>query len=437
MSNDNEIQRNVFLGLGIALGAGLTLIAHSLWTITGGPAKERVVEFFDGPQGDFKVSDPPKTDASPDDEARLERWRTATNNMAAGGTLRVLISDQHIDTWAKLELYAGKANEKQQHYLKMPRRAVDFIEFLKTLRALAELEDASKKPLYQSVELYINGDLTDVPLHAAHTGRDEPDEMVFDEALAGVLVKGETWQGVLPKALDDMLRELRSIVRDEDPRLRIFYFTGNHDIGIGGLRYFRPGVLRNMPTSTSLEAEILDLPAHVMWNPGGIIKPGSGKPDEKWVYIEHGHMHDPILWLYMRYAVFDLLRGGFRHQERRLLGRLQRGGKAGQNAHDGPTLNAEEENPPGQNRFKDFSVALVKLRYRHAARRTAQWLNKLYPCRPFTIVFGHTHIEDKAAFEVNGTEYTYINAGSWAGNQPHQTFWIIEPSGNVAGPFQW
>ncbi len=426
MEVKNEVRHSLYMGLGVTIGAGLTLLAHSIWTVTAGPAQERFLEILNKEEEDkLPLPEPLVRDAASDDDERVKRWFGDRPLVVQNGILRVLISDQHIDTWTELKKYNGATTQEQQHYTDLSRRAVDFIEFLKTLRALSDAKDKKDdlgRHLYQSVELYINGDLTDIPLHAAHTGRDEPDEMVFDDKLGGVPINGKPWQGVLPTTLDTILSELHNVVKDDDPRLRIFYFTGNHDIGIGGLRYFRPDAVRKS----------LSLPSHVMWNPGGIIQAG-----KRWVYLEHGHAHDPVLWLYMRYAIFDLLRGGFRHQERRLLGRMQRGGKVGQNSRDGAKHDEKEEFKPKDSPFKDFAVGLVKLRYRHAARRTAKWLNKTYPKQPFTIVFGHTHIEDKKTFQVNCTEYTYINAGSWAGNQSHQTFWVIEPNGDVSEPLQW
>jgi UDP-2,3-diacylglucosamine pyrophosphatase LpxH len=306
------------------------------------------------------------------------------------------------------------------------------MELLKTLRALSEHEDTPGKPRYENVDLYINGDLTDIPLHKAHAGADEPDDMIFDDKYGGSPVGGQAWEGVFPTSLDVILGTLRAIVRDQDPRLRIFYMTGNHDIGISGLRYFRADAHRQPPKPPDPKVNVLDLPAHAVWNPGGIIQTRG-----KWVYFEHGHLHDPVLWLYLRYATLDLLRGGSRRQERQLLGRVQRNGQVGQNALDGSEQDGKSAYEPNDSWLKDYITLQIARRYRHAARRTARWLHYLYGDMEFTIVFGHTHIEDRMTFQYKGTDYTYINAGSWAGNQGHQTFWIVAPDGEVEGPLQW
>lgn len=459
------VMYHLFTGLGVALGIGLTVGAHTLWTILGASARELIASHFQLP-AEPNLGEPASVVYSDDDAHRLALWNRIAPPIEQGETIRVLLSDLHIDTWRGGDVYRGTypfsrmalnpclvprrlslflqkfqpirillegyaCTEPPSQNKEWQKRAVDFLELLRTLRLLST---------NHRVELYINGDLTDIPLHAAHEGRNEPDELIFDERLQGTHVDGRTWNGVLPGSLDPILSALRNVVNDDNPRLRIFYLTGNHDVGITGLRYFRPDATGRPTKRTEKPFALLDLPAHVIWNPAVIIR---GKEQD--VYVEHGHLHDPILWLYMRYAVFDLLRGGFRHQERRLLGRMQRG-KTGQNAKDpafvrSHTTGSQPVQPPPPTGpapwTKRFSFLLVKLRYRQAARETARHLRKHYGARPFTIVFGHTHIEDEMTFCLKGTPYRYINAGSWAGNQEHQTLWIVRGSGRVEGPLQW
>ncbi|HEY0076414.1 MAG TPA: metallophosphoesterase [Abditibacteriaceae bacterium] len=378
------------LGLGITFGAGVALVAHTLWIILAGPTAEFLSE---------KVKQDGKQETPSDDKTN-----TASGSLpeletpevgGVPGIYRVLISDLHIDTWEK-----------------EPQRARAFIDFL----------DALKRRKGE-VEIYINGDLLDLPLHAAHEkGREEP--LILK-------VKSAQWEGVFPTQptyLDQLLMKLREIM--DKPDLKIYYLTGNHDVGISGLRYFRPKASR-----VKGGAQLLDLPAHGIWNPAFIIETG-----EKWVYIEHGHIHDPLLWIYMRYAIFDLLRGGTRRQERRLARSLQRKKEPGQDCTAGSikstTPDHEEEG------FRKFANDLVRHRFRCAARRTLRRLRK--SGKPVhTVIFGHTHMEERCTMKVarflnfGNYEGEYINAGSWAGNQKKQTYWLIEPDGNVRGPFEW
>ena len=63
--------------------------------------------------------------------------------------------------------------------------------------------------------------------------------------------------------------------------------------------------------------------AHVLpgvqagWSPQ-ILLMGSPSQESyagRFIYVEHGQEYDPFLWLYLRYAVLDLLRGGHLHRE--------------------------------------------------------------------------------------------------------------------------
>lgn len=402
----DQIAGNLGLGLGIMFGVSVALMAHVLWTLSAGPMEEWLTERRKGEKpSDASI---PRPDGLADLPSQL------------GDVYRVLISDLHIDTWQHLE-----------------QRRSDLKSFLKALRLVAEPEQQDGKPSVQGhrVELYVNGDLLDVPLHPAHSeGQSEPLELHFNASL------DQDWEGVFPHQggnswVDELLMALRHVVRDDDPNVRIFYLTGNHDIGISGLRYFRPKARREVSVGGD---QVLDLPAHAIWNPTFIIETGIDKKP-RWVCIEHGHLHDPLLWLYMRYAVFDLLRGGTSRREHRLMRRIQRE-KIGQDRSAGETMNARPDHPEVAD---GLGNKIVRLRFRHAARRTLRRLHRQgKPVR--TLIFGHTHMPERHAMKIGSfwdprkdVQCEYINAGSWAGNKKDQLYWVITPEGNVTGPHQW
>ncbi len=136
----------------------------------------------------------------------------------------VVISDLHIDSW----LLDGRESEKQQ----------PFLDFLKAIEP-------------DTRELYINGDLLDMP----------PYEYTPDDLMDRF--------GAVLGALYDFSRT-RSI----------FWLAGNHDIGIAGARLLLPRV--------------------AIWYPSVCYEP-KGKPGLR-VIIEHGHLYDPALALYAKDA---------------------------------------------------------------------------------------------------------------------------------------
>ena len=379
-----DLEEYLGLGLGLAFGAGIALITQGLWDTLASPAREWLTERL--------LHQKPT-------RQRVTHHTTLPDVPQGDAVYRVLLSDLHIDTWGEL-----------------PGRAAAFKSFL---AALGQVRGPKR------VELYINGDLMDIPLHAAREeGRAEPLVLRINDALSA------PWQGVLTRQrgqviIDELLSALRDVMRDEDPTLHLFYVTGNHDIGISGARYFRPDARRSAAPGGPAQRPILDLPAHAVWNPAVVIETG-----ERWVYIEHGHLHDPLLWLYMRYVLFDLLRGGSLRQERSLTQRLQRT-QVGQDHRAGAQNNGQLDRPGLAARLAN---AVVKLRFRQAARHTFHQLRaSTWGRQVRTVIFGHTHLPER--FRMGDREY--INVGSWAGNKDDQLFWTITPDGTVNGPYQW
>lgn len=407
-----ELETQLGVGLGIAVGAGITLIGHTLWTILAGPAQEwltgRVLRRWG--ERDETPRVPRALDALP----RIE------------GRYRVLLSDLHIDTW--VQPTAATATHP---------RAAAFGRLLGALRARAT--DPAEP---QGVDVYINGDLLDIPLHPAHEGAREPSVLHLDDDFT------QPWEGVLRRvrpngpaeerlATDTLLGALRNVVHDGPQAVRLFYLTGNHDIGISGLRYFRPNARRQPLDPQGPPEEVLDLPAHAIWNPAMVLQTG-----ERWVYIEHGHLHDPLLWLYLRYALVDLLRGRARRGEHRLVRQVQRQ-RVGQDSSAGTRLNLRRDHT---HLSRGLANTIVRLRFRQAARRTFRRLYRTEQGRKIkTVVFGHTHLPERYELKVWWFERgrlkwdtcTYINAGSWAGNTEDQLVWFIHPDGRVDGPVQW
>ncbi len=411
----DDAQKYMGWGLGGVVGAGVTFALYTFgWVFLGGPLQEWFEEKALDPHRDRDEAIAKTNQNSDGAVAAMDKKYVAPG-------YRILVSDLHIDTWA------------EQH----PEREAAFIDFLRCVRQTPQV-----------TEIYLNGDLLDLPLHPIHQGKEEPVTLEIEEDLKIALCRNaahkkavpepeeEKWQGVLPKQLDAIFAALRDATgHDREPPLHAYYFTGNHDIGISGLRYFRP--------------DLLGLPAQAIWNPSAfILGPRVKSKDNKRqaVYIEHGHLHDPLLWLYLRYSVFDLLRGGTQSRERNLLKGFQRGGKSGMAAPlaseaDQAMLLSEGAPATALNlaailhKVRRFGEDIVRYRYRHAARRARRRLSTRRPDLDITtVIFGHTHLRDEHAFP---TGWKYINAESWDGKTDDQTYWIIKPDGAVTGPHQW
>jgi hypothetical protein len=371
--------------LGLLCGFAVAIIAGTLWVFFAGPLQELVRErFFDPPQP-IEVPQAPAT-----------------------GLQGVLVSDIHIDTWGLLE--ADAPTERQQRFL-------------------ALLAAVKADPRVNS--FYLNGDLMDIPLHP---NANAPEDVMLD--LNGALAEE---QGVLREHYDSVLEPLLGLTLPETakeaitPVRRSIFQTGNHDIGVSGLRYVRPQMPSFLPQ------------VQTVWNPALLLQTDADNvPYPHWVYIEHGHHWDPLLWLYMRYALLDILRFGHRKQESQLFSGMQRGGKKGMGAQ----TRQDDSLPPAPargvsaNHFAgdetDWLSSLVRMRYRQAARRTFREFRsqagQAGPAQIRTVLVGHTHHPDRYVFPGG---FIYINSGDWSGFTQHCAYCVLDPDGTVRGPFQW
>lgn len=376
---------------GLLCGFALAVVCGTLWVFIAGPVQEVIQErFFDPPQPDTPLS------ASP-----------------GGRPQGVLVSDLHVDTWG---LQASELPTE---------RETRFLSLLAAVKASPTVDS-----------FYLNGDLMDIPLRPSADG---PERLMLnlDEAL-------NTEQGVLLERYDAVLKPLLSLTAPAPaghpspvpalPVRRFIVQTGNHDIGISGLRYVRPRMPPFLPA------------VQTVWNPSLLLQTAAdGSEYAHWVYIEHGHHWDPLLWLYLRYALLDILRFGHNRAEAQVLSSLQRGGKQGMGSQ---TLKGDDlppAPPPGTlgNHFLGDQPGLlsdlVRLRYRHAARKAF----REFQCRRDegpeyrrirTLLVGHTHHPDRYVFPGG---LVYINSGDWSGATHHCTYCVFEADGTVRGPFQW
>lgn len=380
---------SVFFSLGFFWGFALAVVAGTVWVSVAGPLQELVLErFFDPPQPD------PRLDAPPE------------------GPQGVLVSDIHIDTWGPAGNDAAVVRQER------------FLGLLAAVKADPRVDS-----------FYLNGDLMDIPMHP-DANAPEPEMLRLTGSLASE-------QGILLGRYYSVLDALLNLTRPEPalgmpaeaiPLRRAIFQTGNHDVGVSGLRYVQP----NMPPFLP--------PVQTVWNPSLLLQTNADhQPYPHWVYIEHGHHWDPLLWLYMRYALLDILRAGHRKKETRLLSGLQRGGKAGMGTQ---TLHTDDLPPapePGTsaNHFPDdqpqFLSGLIRLRYRQAARRTFREFQSRQKdgrtkTKVRTILIGHTHHPDRYVFPGG---QVYINSGDWSGFTPHCAYCVLDHDGTVRGPFQW
>jgi hypothetical protein len=377
--------------LGLLCGFAVAIIAGTLWVFFAGPIQELIRErFFDPPQ----PIDVPQAPAT--------------------GLQGVLVSDIHIDTWGLLG--ADAPTERRERFLALL---------------------AAVKADLRVNSFYLNGDLMDIPLHP---NANAPEDVMLD--LNGALAEE---QGVLRESYDPVLEPLLDLTQPRTskeaitPIRRSIFQTGNHDIGISGLRYVRPTMPPFLP------------PVQTVWNPSLLLQSDAENVSyPQWIYIEHGHHWDPLLWLYMRYALLDTLRFGHRKQESQLFSGMQRGGKKGMGAQtrqdDGlplaPTRGSSSNHFTGDQ--PDILSTLVRLRYRQAARRTFREFrsqrvqtNANSPNNPpqvRTVLVGHTHHPDRYVFPGG---FVYINSGDWSGFTQHCAYCVLDPDGTVRGPFQW
>ena len=358
----------VFIGIGFIAGLVFAFIAVLVWIAVAGPLQEWLCE---------RVVDP----LHPSKKKHLPLEQTSD------GQYSILISDVHLDTWTPNTEY----------------RAQDFREFLQWING----EDRVR-------ELYINGDIMDMPPHPLNQPvvpilrikpgePGQPNRYPDQENIPDL--------GVLDDWNVSVLHDLFAVTKP------ITSLTGNHDLGLFGLKYVRP----NMRT----------LPIRVAWNPSVVLE----MTESRSLYIEHGHLRDPFLWLYLRYAVLELLQGP---------ATAQRGGKVGMSKVAG-TRSADVPVPASELYYEGrgnitppkgegFFPKLARYRFRLAARQLFRSIKSDIRDKVKVITMGHTHLPDR--YEFPGGKL-YINSGDWAGNDYHQCFLLIRPNGEVTGPHQW
>ena len=378
----------VAVGLGLLCGFAVAVVAATLYVFVAGPLQEWFLErFFDPPQPSLAV---PKDFEPPP------------------GFQGVLVSDLHIDTWSYP--VDGEPSPREQR----------FLELLAAVKA---------NPRVNS--FYLNGDLMDAPRH--------PDANAPEPLMLSLSASFDQEQGLLLTRYDAILENLLKLTQPAgagQPLLRRAIFqTGNHDIGVSGLRYVRSNMPDYLPS------------VQMSWNPSLLLQTDAqGKDYPGWVYLEHGHHWDPLLWLYMRYALMDILRFGHHRHEGQLLSGLQRGGKVGMGSQACVAASHLTPAPPRgtlTHHFAGdqpgFASTLVRLRYRQAARRTFRQFDRQGGSQVRSILIGHTHHPDRYVFPsaVFPEGRVYINSGDWSGVTDHCAYCVLDSDGSVRGPFQW
>ncbi len=368
--------QSLYYAVGLVCGLIFAFTFAFVWIGTAGPLQEWICE------------------------VTLDRWHRLRKGPPVQpiapeeGSVSVLFSDVHMDTW--------DPNSDR------PRAFLEFIKWI------------AKEPTVTDV--YINGDIFDMPPHPLNQ-KDVPTLTVeYGRPIKRYPdVQPGTPLGVLQKAYDRPLELINALSNrsPELPPLEVTYLTGNHDIGIEGLRYIRPDL-----TWSSVK---------VAWNPSVLLKVS---PD-RWVYVEHGHRYDPFLWLYLRYAIMQLFRGPTAVRI------AQRSGKVGMKkvvplthlqanlAAPLPWENQAEIQPTPQ---EGVGTWIARYRFRQAARRTFRRIRNDYGDQVKVVTFGHTHIPDRYEFP---DDRLYVNSGDWASNSPDQTYLIIHANAAITGPIQW
>ena len=370
----NGLSVAVLSGVGLVCGLLFSSFAMLIWVAVAGPIQEWICEVT--LDRVYRKSHPPYAKAPSSD-----------------GPFSILISDIHIDTWT------GPDDAKFK----------GFQQFLTWVKGESRLKD-----------LYINGDIMDFPPHPMNqpptpilrVDYGTPNAYPDREEIPGL--------GSLNPKFDPIMSALDGLDhRDPEwPKMTVTYLTGNHDIGLYGLRYIRP----TFGWSSF----------RVSWNPGVLLR----MSEDRHVYMEHGHLHDPFMWLYLRYAVLEILQGAAPPDHRldtigktkhKLVRSLALAPPNGPMYFEGK---GDVVPPKGEG----AGVWLARMRFRQAARKLFRVVDLDERDKVKVITMGHTHLPDR--YEFPGGRL-YINSGDWAGNDANQCFLLIQPNGVVSGPHQW
>ena len=379
----NDLIVLLWTGVGFVAGLIFALFGVMLWISLAGALQEWICE------------------------VTLDKWYGASkfalkSQPVGDGNYSLLISDIHLDTWT----FPDKPNDGDPDH---PNRLA-FRAFLNWVK---------NEPRFQ--DLYINGDIMDFPPHPINQPP-VPTLKVIYKSPENVYPDLEHFSslGSLNPLNERVLFQLGRI-SDRNPAwptLRVTYITGNHDLGLYGLRYIQPDLNWNS--------------FRVAWNPSILLSIGESTR----LYMEHGHLHDPFIWLYLRYAIGEIIQGPG--------STIQHPMKVGKTKHKN-TVSRDVEPDQGPRYFEGRgSIALSKkdglgpllarLRFRQAARRTFRQVQKIEKTSIQFLTMGHTHLPDRYIFPGNRT---YINSGDWAGNDVNCTYLLIHPNGEITGPHQW
>jgi UDP-2,3-diacylglucosamine pyrophosphatase LpxH len=296
-----------------------------------------------------------------------------------------IISDLHIDTWHRVPLIGGEPRE--QH----------FADFLGVIKRTA-------------LELYVNGDLLDMPPNPA------------EEWLGpgGVRLR----QSLLPKYAF-IFEELAEFNAGSLPTMTM-YMTGNHDMAANGIRYLLHHLYDLLPGAK--------LPFQNVWYGNFIISlPYTCDPPNAPIryFLEHGHYHDPVLVLYLLQFVANAVSSNLQAA----MDSLTVGGQR----RTSPKSSAPRPGiagaglPPGNDTFMH---RLVKWRWRWKARRRLTGMNRQeirMGHEPLAgILMGHTHLPDHYVYRLGSLRgKTYVNTGDWSGDTGHASYAVVTDDGLV------
>lgn len=299
----------------------------------------------------------------------------------------LVLSDMHIDTWED-----GKLSERTR--------------FLQNLLTWAETH---------CDRLIVNGDLLDTPPHP--NNQLDPTFVVIPhdwpvEPVANADNLINPHKPLAPGAIQPRFYEALSLlIAHSKPTVG---GIGNHDIGINGLRMVLP------------KSKLLT------WAPGVLFRSQESRGQ---VFVEHGHLHDAVLWIYVAYSLIDLLARGDSSTSGQRGGRV---GKAGGATHRTKDINSKSgafESVIEQKDKLGWPERITRFSYRMAAYRRLRDLRaRRYGEEIGAVLMGHTHIPDR--YQLTG-DCVYVNIGDWAGNKDHLTFALIEHDGGIVGPWPY
>ena len=276
----------------------------------------------------------------------------------------IVVSDLHADQW---------------------HDATNFVRFVEVITKNQSIE-----------RLVINGDIADYPGDmSAQTGSGLPRILSLSES--------QISPANASTPLHIIHRTLRHLNLHQEHPILTTYILGNHDIGLYGLK----GDQRKGAFNGAFES---------IWQPSVM----SGSEAGRSTYFEHGQRFDPLLIIYMRYVILDMLRSSNSGRDVIILDALARASSANISSSDTVrSLKRKEHN---------WYTKILLYRYRASARYCLSQYGSKH------VSFGHTHLPDRYVFS-NGR--TYVNSGDWSVKSGHQTFCIIDTTDNLHGPFQF